>query len=114
MLSNFSYAQQKISKIQIEEKNKIESKDKDEKKNQYESSTSSENDFESVTTINGKTINNNRAQIQQSKQGDVSLVEKNSKIKRFFKRVWTSVNIYCKRNNISKKKLYNFLLGNLH
>ena len=115
-LWGFSYAQQTSSKSHIEEQSKITAKeeDKEKKENQFESSSSSDNDFETATIENGNINNNDRSQIQQSKHGEVSAVKKDSKIKRFFSRVWNSIDLYCKRNNFSKKKLYNLLIGNLY
>ena len=115
-LGSFSYAQQTSSKSHIEEHSKITSKeeDKEKKENQFESSSSSDNDFETATIENGNINNSDRSQVQQSKHGEVSAVKKNSKIKRFFSRVWNSIDLYCKRNNFSKKKLYNLLIGNLY
>jgi len=115
-LGGGSYAQQTSSKSHIEEQSKITAKeeDKEKKENQFESSSSSDNDFETATIENGNINNNDRSQIQQSKHGEVSAVKKDSKIKRFFSRVWNSIDLYCKRNNFSKKKLYNLLIGNLY
>ena len=89
-------------------------KKKRKKENQFESSASSGNDFETLTIENGNVNNSDRSQIQQSKHGEVSAVKKNSKIKRFFSRIWNSIDLYCKRNDFSKKKLYNLLIGNLY
>ncbi len=122
-LGNFSYAQQISNKIHIEEQSKItfndeveegEEEDKEKKENQFDPSASSDNDFETATIENGNINNSDRSQIQQSKHGEVSSVKKNSKIKRFFSRIWNSIDLYCKRNNFSKKKLYNLLIGNLY
>ena len=117
VLGSFSYAQQNSNKSLIEEQSKtisIEEEDKEKKENQFESSASSGNDFETLTIENGNVNNSDRSQIQQSKHGEVSAVKKNSKIKRFFSRIWNSIDLYCKRNDFSKKKLYNLLIGNLH
>ena len=115
---SFSYAQQTSSKSHIEEQSiittKEEEEDKEKKENQFESTSSSDNDFETATIENVNVNNNDRSQIQQSKHGEVSAVKKDSKIKRFFSRVWNSIDLYCKRNNFSKKKLYNLLIGNLY
>lgn len=115
-MGSFSYAQQTSSKSHIEEQSKITSKeeDKEKKENQFESSSSSDNDFETATIENGNINNSDRSQVQQSKHGEVSAVRKNSKIKRFFSRIWNSIDLYCKRNDFSKKKLYNLLIGNLY
>ena len=115
-LGSFSFAQQTSIKSHIEEQSKITSKEeeKEKKENQSESSSSFDNDFETATIENGKINNNDRSQVQQSKHGEVSAVKKDSKIKRFFSRVWNSIDLYCKRNNFSKKKLYNLLIGNLY
>ena len=117
VLGSFSYAQQNSNKSLIEEQSKTisnEEEDKEKKENQFESSASSGNDFETLTIENGNVNNSDRSQIQQSKHGEVSAVKKNSKIKRFFSRIWNSIDLYCKRNNFSKKKLYNLLIGNLY
>ena len=116
VLGNFSYAQQNLNESQIDEQSKITSKeeDKEKKENQFESSHSSDNDFETATIENGNINNSNRSQIQQSKHGEVSAVKRNSKIKDFFSKIWNSIDLYCKRNNFSKKKLYNLLIGNLY
>ena len=117
VLGSFSYAQQNSNKSLIEEQSKTISKeeeDKEKKENQFESSASSGNDFETLTIENGNVNNSDRSQIQQSKHGEVSAVKKNSKIKRFFSRIWNSIDLYCKRNDFSKKKLYNLLIGNLY
>ena len=117
VLGSFSYAQQNSNKSLIEEQNKTisnEEEDKEKKENQFESSASSGNDFETLTIENGNVNNSDRSQIQQSKHGEVSAVKKNSKIKRFFSRIWNSIDLYCKRNDFSKKKLYNLLIGNLY
>ena len=116
VLGNFSYAQQNLNESQIDEQSKITSKeeDKEKKENQFESSCSSDNDFETATIENSKINNSDRSQVQQSKHGEVSAVKKNSKIKRFFSRIWNSIDLYCKRNDFSKKKLYNLLIGNLY
>ena len=118
VLGSFSYAQQNSNKSLIEEQSKTISKeeeeDKEKKENQFESSASSGNDFETLTVENGNVNNSDRSQIQQSKHGEVSAVKKNSKIKRFFSRIWNSIDLYCKRNDFSKKKLYNLLIGNLY
>ena len=116
VLGNFSYAQQNLNKSQIDEQSKITSKeeDKEKKENQFESSSSSDNDFETATIENGNINNSDRSQVQQSKHGEVSAVKKNSKIKHFLSRIWNSIDLYCKRNNFSKKKLYNLLIGNLY
>ena len=117
VLGSFSYAQQNSNKSLIEEQSKTisnEEEDKEKKENQFESSSSSDNDFETATIENGNINNNDRSQVQQSKHGEVSAVKKDSKIKRFFSRVWNSIDLYCKRNNFSKKKLYNLLIGNLY
>ena len=116
VLGSFSYAQQTSSKSHIEEQSKITPKeeDKEKKENQFESSSSFDNDFETATIENGNINNSDRSQIQQSKHGEVSAVRKNSKIKRFFSRIWNSIDLYCKRNDFSKKKLYNLLIGNLY
>ena len=117
VLGSFSYAQQNSNKSLIEEQSKTisnEEEDKEKKENQFESSASSGNDFETLTIENGNVINSDRSQIQQSKHGEVSAVKKNSKIKRFFSRIWNSIDLYCKRNDFSKKKLYNLLIGNLY
>ena len=115
-MGSFSYAQQTSSKSHIEEQSKITPKeeDKEKKENQFESSSSFDNDFETATIENGNINNSDRSQIQQSKHGEVSAVKKNSKIKRFFSRIWNSIDLYCKRNDFSKKKLYNLLIGNLY
>ena len=117
VLGSFSYAQQNSNKSLIEEQSKTisnEEEEKEKKENQFESSASSGNDFETLTIENGNVINSDRSQIQQSKHGEVSAVKKNSKIKRFFSRIWNSIDLYCKRNDFSKKKLYNLLIGNLY
>ena len=117
VLGSFSYAQQNSNKSLIEEQSKTisnEEEDKEKKENQFESSASSGNDFETLTIENGNVNNSDRSQIQQSKHGEVSAVKKNSKIKRFFSRIWNSIDLYCKRNDFSKKKLYNLLIGNLY
>ncbi|MEC9158814.1 MAG: hypothetical protein VX710_00235 [Bacteroidota bacterium] len=116
VLGNFSYSQQNLNKSQIDEQSKITSKeeDKEKKENQFESSSSSDNDFETATIENSNINNSDRSQVQQSKHGEVSAVKKNSKIKRFFSRIWNSIDLYCKRNDFSKKKLYNLLIGNLY
>ena len=116
VLGSFSYAQQTSSKSHIEEQSKITPKeeDKEKKENQFESSSSFDNDFETATIENGNINNSDRSQIQQSKHGEVSAVKKNSKIKRFLSRIWNSIDLYCKRNDFSKKKLYNLLIGNLY
>ena len=118
VLGSFSYAQQNSNKSLIEDQSKTISKeeeeDKEKKENQFESSASSGNDFETLTIENGNVNNSDRSQIQQSKHGEVSAVKKNSKIKRFFSRIWNSIDLYCKRNDFSKKKLYNLLIGNLY
>ena len=117
VLGSFSYAQQNSNKSLIEEQSKTisnEEEDKEKKENQFESSASSGNDFESLTIENGNVNNSDRSQLQQSKHGEVSAVKKNSKIKRFFSRIWNSIDLYCKRNDFSKKKLYNLLIGNLY
>ena len=117
VLGSFSYAQQNSNKSLIEEQSKTisnEEEDKEKKENQFESSASSGNDFETLTVENGNVNNSDRSQIQQSKHGEVSAVKKNSKIKRFFSRIWNSIDLYCKRNDFSKKKLYNLLIGNLY
>ena len=117
VLGRFSYAQQNSNKSLIEEQSKTisnEEEDKEKKENQFESSASSGNDFETLTVENGNVNNSDRSQIQQSKHGEVSAVKKNSKIKRFFSRIWNSIDLYCKRNDFSKKKLYNLLIGNLY
>ena len=116
VLGSFSYAQQTSSKSHIEEQSKITPKeeDKEKKENQFESSSSFDNDFETATIENGNINNSDRSQIQQSKHGEVSVVKKNSKIKRFLSRIWNSIDLYCKRNDFSKKKLYNLLIGNLY
>ena len=109
VLGSSSYAQQNSNKSLIEEQNKTisnEEEDKEKKENQFESSASSGNDFETLTIENGNVNNSDRSQIQQSKHGEVSAVKKNSKIKRFFSRIWNSIDLYCKRNDFSKKKLY--------
>ena len=115
-MGSFSYAQQTSSKSHIEEQSKITPKeeDKEKKENQFESSSSSDNDFETATIENSNINNSDRSQVQQSKHGEVSAVRKNSKIKRFFSRIWNSIDLYCKRNDFSKKKLYNLLIGNLY
>ena len=117
VLGSFSYAQQNSNNSLIEEQSKTisnEEEDKEKKENQFESSASSGNDFETLTVENGNVNNSDRSQIQQSKHGEVSAVKKNSKIKRFFSRIWNSIDLYCKRNDFSKKKLYNLLIGNLY
>ena len=117
VIGSFSYAQQNSNKSLIEEQSKTisnEEEDKEKKENQFESSASSGNDFETLTIENGNVNNSDRSQIQQSKHGEVSAVKKNSKIKRFFSRIWNSIDLYCKRNDFSKKKLYNLLIGNLY
>ena len=117
VLGSFSYAQQNSNKSLIEEQSKTisnEEEDKEKKENQFESSASSGNDFETLTIENANVNNSDRSQIQQSKHGEVSAVKKNSKIKRFFSRIWNSIDLYCKRNDFSKKKLYNLLIGNLY
>lgn len=117
VIGSFSYAQQNSNKSLIEEQSKTisnEEEDKEKKENQFESSASSGNDFETLTVENGNVNNSDRSQIQQSKHGEVSAVKKNSKIKRFFSRIWNSIDLYCKRNDFSKKKLYNLLIGNLY
>ena len=117
VLGSFSYAQQNSNKSLIEEQSKTisnEEEDKEKKENQFESSASSGNDFETLTIENSNVNNSDRSQIQQSKHGEVSAVKKNSKIKRFFSRIWNSIDLYCKRNDFSKKKLYNLLIGNLY
>ena len=112
---NFSYAQHKPNKSHVEENSKsISTENKDKSENKYESSASSDNVFEAVTIDNGNLINTDRSQIQQSKHGEVSAVKNNSKVKLFFSRIWNTIDLYCKRNDFSKKKLYNLLIGNLH
>ena len=117
VIGSFSYGQQNSNKSLIEEQSKTisnEEEDKEKKENQFESSASAGNDFETLTVENGNVNNSDRSQIQQSKHGEVSAVKKNSKIKRFFSRIWNSIDLYCKRNDFSKKKLYNLLIGNLY
>ena len=114
-IGNFSYAQHKPNKSHVEENSKsISTENKDKSENKYESSASSDNEFETVTIDNGNLINSDRSQIQQSKHGEVSAVKNNSKVKLFFSRIWNTIDLYCKRNDFSKKKLYNLLIGNLY